>query len=595
MKRVVLLATFGLLGCTSNIEPGRQPADPGRPGATGASVDGTTTSGGVGSGGATGGSGASTTTGAVDGSTTTTGGSNYNPNATDPGRVTLHRLNNTEYNNTVRDLIGTTQQPANDFPIDGSGAGFDNLADVLTLSPPHLLALNSASESLVAEALGDANLRARIVTCDLATEGAACAKSSATSFAQRAWRRPVTDTDLARYHAVIDNAVAAGDTAEQALTIALEAILLSPRFLFRVELDPDPRSLTPHPLDAYELASRLSYFLWSSMPDDELFSSAGAGTLTVDSLPTQVQRMMTDPRSYALVENFAGQWLYLRKVAEHAPDAELFPSFDPELQTSMQRESELLFNEIAFNGAPATDLINGNYTFLNDRLANHYGLTPPGTSDFVRVDLSGNTQRPGGILSHGSMLTVTSHAARTSPVKRGNWVLGQLTCTVIPPAPPNVDTSLDADDEGTVTTASLREQLEQHRQDPTCATCHNVMDPIGLGLENYDAIGAYRTEDNGIPIDASGTLPDGSVFNGPAELRELIAADPGFSRCLIKNLYTYALGRVPDASYDHMDGLTLAQLDANFSQSYDFASLVSQIVTSAPFTQRRGDPTEAGQ
>jgi hypothetical protein len=173
--------------------------------------------------------------------------------------------------------------------------------------------------------------------------------------------------------------------------------------------------------------------------------------------------------------------------------------------------------------------------------------------------------------------------------------LSQLTCTVVPPAPPNVDTSLEADDEGTVSTASLREQLATHRQDPTCATCHNLMDPIGLGLENYDAIGAYRTEDAGTTIDASGTLPDGSAFSGAAELRDLIATDPGFSRCLIQNLYSYALGRVPDPGYDHMDGLTLAQLDTSFSQTYDFAALVTQIATSAPFTQRRGDTTEAGQ
>ncbi len=592
MNRVLILAACGLLGCTSKIEPSRSQGTGHGPGSSG-SDGSTSTSGGVGSGGATGGGDGSTSTTGVAGGATT--GGSFNPNATDPGRVTLHRLNNTEYNNTVRDLLGTTQTPADSFPIDGSGAGFDNLADVLSLSPPHLIALNSAAEALVAEALSDSNQRARIVTCDLASGGASCAKSSLTSFATRAWRRPVVDANVAHYHAVIDGAIAAGDTPEQALTIALEAVLLSPRFLFRVELDADPRSLTPHALDPYELASRMSYFLWSSMPDDLLFGAAQGGTLTVENLPTEVQRMMNDGRAAALVENFAGQWLHLRKVSEHAPDEDLFPSFDPELQQAMQRESELLFNEIAFNGAPATDLINGNYTFLNDRLANHYGLASPGSSEFVRVDLTGNTERPGGILSHGSMLTVTSHAARTSPVKRGNWVLGQLTCTVVPPAPPNVDTSLDADDENTVSASSLREQLELHRADPTCAACHNVMDPIGLGLENYDAIGAYRTEDAGVAINASGTLPNGSTFNGPAELRELIASDPGFSRCLIQNIYTYAMGRVPETTnYDHMDGLTLAQLETTLNQTSDFATVVTQIVTSAPFTQRRGDP-EAGQ
>jgi hypothetical protein len=511
---------------------------------------------------------------------------------TDVGTVTIHRLNNTEYNNTVRDLLGTSSTPADEFPLDGSGAGFDNLASVLTLSAPHLVAMQAAAEELAATAMQESAQRSRIVTCDLAGD-AACAKTSLLNFVKRAWRRPVTEAELSRYYGAIDDAIATGDTAEQALTTVLEAVLLSPHFLFRAEIDPDPRSTAARPLSGHELASRLSYFLWSSMPDDALFSAASAGTLpNADTLSIEVMRMLQDPKSQALVENFAGQWLYLRKVDEISPDAELFPSFDQSLRDAMKQETELLFADVVFNGAPIDQLLLADYSYTNARLAQHYGVTAPVGNGLSRVDLSDNAQRPGGILSHGSVLTVTSHAARTSPVLRGKWVMSQLLCTEIDPPPPDVDTSLDS---GAVTASSLREQLEQHRSVAVCATCHDLMDPIGLGLENFDAIGAYRTSDNGTPIDSSGTLPDGSVFAGAADLRNLIAADPGFVACLVKNLYTYALGRVPEVAPEHYDVSTLAALRENLTSSKSFAGLVAGIVQSAPFVQRRGDPTEAGQ
>ncbi len=535
---------------------------------------------------------------ADSGNADTPAGSTDDPTApavdpTDVGTVTIHRLNNTEYNNTVRDLLGTTATPADEFPLDGSGAGFDNIASVLTLSAPHLVAMQTAAESLANAAMADPAQRASIVTCDLASGGASCVKSSLLSFTQRAWRRPVVETDLARYYAAIDSALAAGDSAEQALTTVLQAVLLSPNFLFRAELDPDPTSMTARPLNGYELASRLSYFLWSSMPDDELFSSAAAGTLPdTATLDAEVSRMLQDPKSQALVENFAGQWLYLRKVDEVEPDAMLFPSFDQPLRAAMKRETELLFSDIVFQAAPVDRLLLADYTYVNDRLAQHYGLPSPGSSEFVRVDLTGNTERPGGILSHGSVLTVTSHAARTSPVRRGKWVMSQLTCTDINPPPPNVDTTLDSD---TVTATSLREKLEQHRANPVCASCHSLMDPIGLGMENFDAIGAYRSSDAGIAIDASGTLPDGSSFDGVAQLRPLIAQDPGFMRCLVKNLYTYALGRVPSVDPEHFDVSTVATLTENLKNDESFVGLIAGIVRSNPFRQRRGDPTEAGQ
>lgn len=513
------------------------------------------------------------------------------PPATDPGRVTIHRLNNTEYNNTIRDLLGVTTRPADDFPLDGSGAGFDNIAQVLTLSEPHLVAYSDATEKLVAQVLGEANLRQNLVFCDVAAEGAACIQQVLREFTPRAFRRPVLDEDLAPLFAAADEALAAGDTPEQALTIVLEAVLLSPHFLFRVELDASPQSLEPHALTDYELASRLSYFLWSSMPDETLFDAAKAGSLgDAEVLSTEVERMLLDEKAGALVENFAGQWLYLRKVDEVAPDASTFPNFDPDLRAAMKRETELLFEQVLFGGSPVDQLLTADFTFVNDRLAQHYGLAAVGSEQMVQVDLSGSTQRPGGLLGQASVLTVTSHASTTSPVLRGKWVLGQLLCAEIPPPPPDVNINLNDEE---ITGVTVREKLEQHRSDPTCNACHQVMDPIGLGLEHYDAIGAYRETDAGSPIDASGELPGERSFEGPDDLRRLIAEDEAFTECLIKNLYTYALGRVPEKAASHMDRSTLEALGERLSETMDFADLIHAIAESPTFRNRRGDPQEA--
>jgi hypothetical protein len=276
-------------------------------------------------------------------------------------------------------------------------------------------------------------------------------------------------------------------------------------------------------------------------------------------------------------------WLYLRQVDEVEPNVDLYPDFDAELRAALRTESGLLFMEVLFGGAPANDLILADYTFVNDRLAEHYGLPPVGTDDFVRVDLTGNEERPGGILSHASVLTVTSHPTRTSPVLRGKWVLNQIVCGQVPPPPFDVNTNLP---EMPVTGLTTREQLEQHRSDPVCSSCHSLMDPLGFGLENYDPVGAFRSEDNGAPIDASGELK-GIAYSGPSELREIVAQDEGFVECVIENLYTYALGRVPDFSPEHLDGDTLGALTERFRATYDFRELIHGIVESSPFVSRR--------
>jgi hypothetical protein len=287
--------------------------------------------------------------------------------ATDPGRVTLHRLNRAEYDNSVRDLLGTSLQPAADFPIDDRGFGFDNMADVLTLSPLHLSVYHTAAKALAAEALTNATERAALVTCDMVAQGDTCVRQILKSFAYRAWRRPVAETELDRLLAVVNVAKSNGDNADVGLGLALRAILLSPHFIFRVELDADPTSATPHPLSAYELASRLSYFLWSSTPDPTLLASAESGALVDPArLKEQAARLLQDARAKSLIDNFAGQWLSLRAIDTLQPDPTLFPNVDAPLLSGMRSEAELLFRDIAFEGTPLVQLLTANYTYLND-------------------------------------------------------------------------------------------------------------------------------------------------------------------------------------------------------------------------------------
>jgi hypothetical protein len=502
--------------------------------------------------------------------------------------VTLHRLNRAEYNNTVHDLLGTSSQPADDFPIDDRGNGFDNMADVLTLSPLHLSVYHAAAKALVAEALSNATQRAALVSCDLAAQGDTCTRQVLKDFAYRAWRRPVADAELDRLLTVATLAKTNGDTAEVGLGLALRAVLLSPHFIFRVELDQDPGSLTPHPLNAYELASRLSYFLWSSTPDAALLASAESGALTGAAvLKEQAARLLADARARSIIDNFAGQWLHLRAVDTLEPDKALFPTVDAPLLVAMKSETEALFRDIAFQGTPLVQLLTANYSYLNDRLAAHYGLPAVGSTQLTKVDLSGSAQR-GGLLTQGGFLTLTSHVNRTSPVVRGKWVMDELLCATVPPPPPDVNLAAVsmAKEQG----LTQRQALELHRQDPTCNGCHQLMDPIGLGLENYDAVGVYRDMDAGHPIDASGQLPSGEMFAGAKELAARIAAKPEFARCVAKKLYSYALGRPPVETAGHLDVPTIDSMaDSLTKNDYSFAELTNQIISSPTFTSRRGE------
>ena len=560
-------------------------------GCTGVVGGGTTGTGtGVGSNAAANGAGGTgSVTGPGGGASAGTSSTSMGPPATDPGRVTMHRLNLAEYDNTMRDLLGTKTHPSVDFnfPADDRGSDFDNTADVLTVSPLHLSSYNAAATALIAAALADTTERARLLTCDLTAGGATCARTVLEAFVPRAWRREAASTEIDNLMTLVTLATSKGDTVEAGLTLALRATLLSPNFIYRPEIDPVPTSLTPHPLGEYELASRMSYFLWSSMPDDALFAAAQAGNLHLPTnLASQVSRMLADPKAQALVDNFAGQWLFIRLVDDAAPDPTLFPSYSTSLGAAFKQETQLMFHEFAFNGLPADQMLTANFTFVNDQLATFYGLPPVGSTQMQRVDLSNNTQRR-GLLSQAGLLLVNSHADRTSPVLRGKYVLTELLCTDIPPPPPTVNVMIVPDTTGSKT---LRQVLAAHITNPSCASCHSLMDPIGFGMENYDAIGAYRTTDNSLPVDASGTLPTGEMFNGIVQLAPLIAKNPAFPPCLASKLYTYALGRGVDTDPTQMDTTTLAAVSAAFSKGgLKFQDLVGGVVTSAPFLNRRGE------
>ena len=662
----------------------------------------------------------------------------------DPGRVTMRRLNRAEYNNTIRDLVGVDFKPADDFPADDVGYGFDNIGDVLTISPVLMERYLAAAETITQQAIlvGDppkpptrtvsarftepsvpnpdkvgryravtqtktplhtlynltqeGEFRARVrgygqqagdepvklaitvngkelkvftieakdsknpqayeVTLPLPKgphrvaavllnefkdeeakaerammvemiqlegpldtrppshqkimahkEGLSkreAAREILTRFASKAYRRPATKDEVGRLLKFVDAAEKNKEKFEAGVQLALQAVLCSPKFLFRVELDHRPDAKDAHPIDDYHLASRLSYFLWSTMPDDELLAQA-AKTVLHANIDAQVKRMLADPKSYALVENFATQWLQLRLLRAHSPDSKLFPEFDEPLRNSMIRETELFFEAVMKEDRSVLDLIDSNFTFLNERLARHYGIadtngnrlfqkpiTKPGSTfqrksgggrssnEFLRVTFVDDER--GGLLTHASILTITSNPTRTSPVKRGKWVLEQILGTPPPPPPPNVP---ELEEKGELK-GSLRERMEQHRKNPSCAGCHNRMDPPGFAFENFDAIGKFRAKDGEFAIDPSGTLPGGQKFNGPKELKQILMGKKDlFSRTLTEKMVTYGIGR----GLEYYDKSAVDRIVTALAKNdFRFSTLVVEITKSDPFRMRRG-------
>ena len=483
-------------------------------------------------------------------------------------------------------------------PFTGEGSGGDSryqpYVESVTIAGPY--------ESSGARPVEGTPSRERIFTCrpaagaaDAAPTGAApagaapageaaCVREILSTIARRAYRRPVSEDDVDRLLTFYDRGRAAG-SFDTGIEMALRRLLVSPEFLFRVERDPE--GIAPgasYRLSDLELASRLSFFLWSSIPDDELLAVAERGELgDPETFDAQVERMLADPRSEALVGNFAGQWLTLRNAAAVRPDEDEFPDFGEGLRQAFRRETELLFESVLREDRSALDLLAADYTFVNERLAQHYGIPNVRGSHFRRVALDDADAARGGLLGHGSILTVTSYANRTSPVNRGKWVLENILGTPPPPPPPDVPELETAEGAEPL---SMREAMEQHRANPVCASCHRLMDPLGLSLEHFDAIGRWRDrEAGGAAIDASGELPDGTPFDGPAGLRAALLRHPDrFVTTVTEKLMTYALGR----GVEHYDAPAVRAIVRDAARDdYRLSALVKGVVRSTPFQRRR--------
>ncbi len=487
----------------------------------------------------------------------------------------IRRLNRDEYAATIRDLLNIHINAGQSLPADGAGGeGFDNAAETLFLSPIHAEKYLESARTALHYAFSDPKSRTAFVIADQD------ARKVLTGFLPRAFRRPVADTEMARYLTLFQQASARGEDFDEALQYALQAVLISPNFLFRIE-PPNP-SAEPRPLGHFELASRLSYFLWGSMPDAQLFRLAKEGKLQDPSvLHSEIARMLKDPKSLEFCQRFVEQWLGTRELGRDIkPDKKLFPQYyDAELQSAMKYEPILFFQEILAQDLSLLNLIDSNFTILTNKLQKFYGLPKTDLKQQPkRADLPEGSHR-GGILGMSAVLAVSSLPTRTSPVLRGKWVLDALLGTPPPPPPPNVP-QLEENHDGAAP-RTVRERLAQHRANPVCASCHSRIDPIGFGLENYDVLGRWRTEDAGKPIDSKGELPGGISFDGPEQLKTvLLNKKELFFRNLTTKLLGYALGRGLTLQDQCTVEQILTQLDKD---GYRAQSLVQGIVMSVPF------------
>ena len=526
-----------------------------------------------------------------------------------PGYVMSRRLTRAEYENTLRDLLGVEIRVAQLFPADGAGGeGFDTTGSALFLTAIQLEKYLEAADLAIESALPPkklghpagsrrtgagfrrwANEDRRLSVVRDRLMGPApprrqdrdeAARAIISGFVERSWRRPVDSDEVERFLAMFRAGIARGHNYESALKLVFKAALVSPHFLFLAE--PEPDRIGDYALGAYPLASRLSYFLWASMPDDELIALADRGRLQDETvLRGQVWRMLHDPRARALGDLFAAQWLGIVELGSTIrPDPDLFPEFDDALSDSMHGETSRFFNRIVMENRSLIELIDADYTFVNEGLAKLYGLPNVRGGELRLIELAGGHR--GGVLGMAAVLTATSHAVRTSPVLRGKWVLERLLGDHVPAPPPDVP---PLPDEGASTAGqSLRSRLEAHRKQAECASCHSRMDPLGFGLENFDAIGRWREMESGMPIDARGELPSGEQFDGPGELKQiLLQRKEKFARNLARKMLGYALGR----SLNRYDECVVDRcVEAMQATDYRAFELFSEIVLSYPFRHR---------
>jgi mono/diheme cytochrome c family protein len=517
------------------------------------------------------------------------------------GYTRSRRLSRMEYGNTLRDLFGVDLQAAELLPSEGGGGeGFDNAGGTLFTTPVLMEAYLQAAELVLAGLLpeGEGDGKEKIENYVDAVKlvaarnkllvlagGAQMPRERASKILNgvlpRAFRRPVTEKETERYLAIFDKAEKRGDSFKQALKLALKGVLISPSFLFLVETPPDMEGA--YRLGQYEIATHLSYFLWASMPDDELFKLAAAGRLHEDKvLREQVGRMMHDSRARSLADSFAAQWLGIRPLGVTIrPDSKLFPEFNEELAAAMREETLLFFDAIVREDRSVLEILGADYTFLNERLAALYKIRGVEGAQMRRVKLEDSLR--GGVLGQASILTVTSFPHRTSPVLRGRWILEELLGTEVPPPPPDVPV-LNEKDKG-AKALTLRQQLEKHRSKPECAACHSKIDPLGFGLENFDPLGRWRSDQGGKPVDSVGVLPSGEKFEGPAELKKLLLEKrrPEFLRNFSRKMLGYALGREVNKVDMCVVGDCVKALEEG---EFRIARLLETIVVSHPFLHR---------
>jgi hypothetical protein len=513
--------------------------------------------------------------------------------AANPGRKDMHRLNTAEYNATVEDVLGTKLQPATGNWRGGELGGFDNMASVLGMDEAQYVRYFDAAKTLAAELFASHELGARFVSCEPSAPD--CARASLETAGLRFFRRPLAPEELATYQRVYESALALGDPPLAALELSFQALLSSAEFLYRIEFDADPASNSARPLSSFELASRLSYFLWSSTPDDRLLQAAADDSLQLPSgIVAAAERMLADPKSQRFVTSFAGQWLGARRVLSHAVAPELY-YWNPRVARAAGDEMVRFFSEFVSNDRSWFEFVLADVNYVDQWLAPLYDMPSP-ISGTERVEYRGDQRA--GFFGLAGFLALSSFDRRTSPSLRGRFIASNLLCAAPPDPPPNVPELEPGEQEASL---NVRQTLERHRQSPDCAYCHALFDPYGLALEEYDAVGRYRSAyADGTPVDATASLPasetypEGMPFTGLDGLARVVAGDPRFGECLAEKLLTYALGRPVTES----DQPYLQQVQREWrapGQVPSVRRLIHTLVSSEPFRYRRGQAPASPQ